>query len=322
MLPTHQHGGQLKLASERYNIPLDQWIDLSTGINPNSYPLPPVPSEIWQRLPEVNDGLEEAAAAFYGSSHLLPVAGSQEAIQRLPLLRQKSRVGIISPAYHSHQKAWEVAGHEVIEVSRNELESLLPTLDVLLLVNPTNPTAERYSKETLKRWHSQLINQSGWLIVDEAFMDLTPEESLIEAEPTEGLIVLRSIGKFFGLAGIRLGFVWAQHDILKRLVELQDDWSVSNPARWAGRLALDDAEWQAEQRQLIPIKMFQLKERLTIQYTVEPMDAGLFAYVELGKETAIKEHERLCNKGVLTRLFREQGALRFGLPSANSIQID
>ena len=204
MLPTHQHGGQLTLASELYSIPLEQWIDLSTGINPSCYPLPPVPSVIWQRLPEVNDGLENAATAFYGSNHLLPVAGSQEAIQRLPLLRKKSRVGIISPAYHSHQNAWEVAGHEVIEISRDGLEVALPTLDVLLLVNPTNPTAQRYSLETLRCWHTQLLAQGGWLVVDEAFIDLTPEGSLIKADPEEGLIVLRSIGKFFGLAGIDL----------------------------------------------------------------------------------------------------------------------
>jgi cobalamin biosynthetic protein CobC len=321
MLPTHQHGGQLKLASERYGIPLEQWIDLSTGINPTSYPLPPVPSEIWQRLPEVNDGLEDAAAAFYGSSHLLPVSGSQEAIQRLPLLRKKSRVGIISPAYHSHQKAWEVAGHEVIEVSRDELETLLPALDVLLLVNPTNPTAERYSQEALRRWHAQLIKRDGWLVVDEAFMDLTPKKSLIETEPVEGLIVLRSIGKFFGLAGIRLGFVWAKTDILEGLIALQDDWSVSNPARWAGRLALGDIAWQAEQRRLIPRQMQQLRATLEANYNVTPKDAGLFAYIELGKDMAVQEHERLCKKGVLTRLFREQGALRFGLMCTNNVHI-
>lgn len=313
MLPTHQHGGQLKLASQRYNIPLESWSDLSTGINPNSYPLPPVPTHIWQRLPEVNDGLEEAAAAFYGSHHLLPVAGSQEAIQRLPLLRNKSRVGIISPAYHSHQQAWEIAGHEVIETSRDQLEDLLPSLDVLLLVNPTNPTAERYSLEELKQWHQQLQKRDGWLVVDEAFMDLTPEESLIRTDAEAGLIVLRSIGKFFGLAGIRLGFVWAEPDILQGLVKLQDDWSVSNPARWAGRIALSDINWQQEQRQLIPSKMTELKASLEAKYSINVAEAGLFAYVVLGQKNAKQEHDRLCGKGVLTRLFYEFGALRFGL---------
>ena len=313
MLPTHQHGGQLKRASEQYNIPLEDWLDLSTGINPNSYPLPSVPTHIWQRLPEVNDGLETAAAAFYGSSRLLPVAGSQEAIQRLPLLRKKSRVGIISPAYHSHQQSWERAGHDVVEIPREQIEEVLPSLDVLLLVNPTNPTTERYSLDELKHWHQQLQQRDGWLVVDEAFMDLTPEGSLIKNQPQNGLIVLRSIGKFFGLAGIRLGFVWAESAILEGLIKLQDDWSVSNPARWAGQLALADIEWQNQQREWIPQAMEKLVMTLEATYQCEVAQAGLFAYLVLGRERARIEHESLCHNGVLTRLFEGAGALRFGL---------
>jgi len=313
MQPTHQHGGQLTLAAEHYNIPLEHWVDRSTGINPNSYPLPAVPMHIWQRLPEVNDGLEDAAAAFYKSPYLLPVAGSQEAIQRLPLLRKKSRVGIMSPAYHSHQQSWQAAGHEVITLNRQEIEAVLPTLDVLLLVNPTNPTAERYALDELTVWHKQLQQHGGWLVVDEAFIDLTPEKSLIKTEPEHGLIVLRSIGKFFGLAGIRLGFVWAEPTILKGLLTLQDDWSVSNPARWAGRLALNDTHWQNQQRRWIPAAMSELQQRLEDTYQCEVAEAGLFAYVKLNPANARDEHARLCKQGILTRLFYETGALRFGL---------
>ncbi|MGB1310747.1 MAG: threonine-phosphate decarboxylase CobD [Leucothrix sp.] len=317
MQPIHHHGGQLKLASARYNIPLENWIDLSTGINPNSYPLPPVPTDIWQRLPETNDGLEKAAAAFYGSTYLLPVAGSQEAIQKLPLLRKPSRVGIISPAYHSHQQAWQSAGHEVVEIPRQTLAEMLPSLDVLLLVNPTNPTAERYCVEELQHWHQRLQQRDGWLVVDEAFMDLTPEGSLVKEEPESGLIVLRSIGKFFGLAGIRLGFVWAEPGLLEKLVRLQDDWSVSNPARWAGRLALGDRDWQAEQRQLIPLQMAKLKNTLEATYQCHASEAGLFAYIKLGQDRASVEHEKLCQQGVLTRLFLHDNALRFGLGNSS-----
>ena len=313
MQPSHQHGGQLKKASEQYNIPLADWVDLSTGINPNSYPLPEVPASVWQRLPEVNDGLELAAATYYGSTHLLPIAGSQEAIQRLPLLRAKSRVGIISPAYHSHQDAWAKAGHEVVCIAADEIESSITDLDVLLLVNPTNPTAERYSIEQLQYWHAIISRNGGWLVVDEAFMDLTPEGSLIQSQSVEGLIVLRSIGKFFGLAGVRLGFVWAHPSILQALAARQDDWAVSNPARWAGRLALSDFEWQRKERLRIPKAMAGLKARLQAIYQCEVSEAGLFAYVAMGQEMAQEEHERLCTNGVLTRLFSEAGAIRFGL---------
>jgi len=313
MQPSHQHGGQLKKASEQYNIPLENWVDLSTGINPNSYPLPDVPASVWQRLPEVNDGLESAAATYYGSNQLLPVAGSQEAIQRLPLLREKSRVGIITPAYHSHKDAWIKAGHNVVSIAADAIESSITELDVLLLVNPTNPTAERYSIEQLQYWHAIISRKGGWLVVDEAFMDLTPEGSLIQSQAVEGLIVLRSIGKFFGLAGVRLGFVWAQPSLLKDLAALQDDWSVSNPARWAGRLALSDFEWQRKERMRIPKAMAGLKARLQAIYQCDVTEAGLFAYVAMGEEMAQEEHKRLCENGVLTRLFNETGALRFGL---------
>ncbi|RVU85358.1 threonine-phosphate decarboxylase [Leucothrix sargassi] len=313
MQPSHQHGGQLKKASEQYNIPLENWIDLSTGINPNSYPLPDVPASVWQRLPEVNDGLEAAAATYYGSASLLPVSGSQEAIQKLPLLRKQSRVGIISPAYHSHKDAWTKAGHQVTSIALEDIESQLTELDVLLLVNPTNPTTERYSIEQLQYWHAIISRKGGWMIVDEAFMDLTPEGSLIQAQAVEGLIVLRSIGKFFGLAGVRLGFVWAPTALLQALAALQDDWSVSNPARWAGRLALSDFEWQRKERLRIPKAMEGLKARLQAIYQCEVTEAGLFAYVMMGEEMAREEHERLCANGVLTRFFPETGALRFGL---------
>ena len=313
MQPSHQHGGQLKKASEQYNIPLEDWTDLSTGINPNSYPLPDVPASIWQRLPEVNDGLETAAATYYGSPHLLPVAGSQEAIRRLPLLRSKSKVGIITPAYHSHQQAWVDAGHDVISLDAEHIESTLTDIDVLLLVNPTNPTAERYSIEQLQYWHAIISRNGGWLVVDEAFMDLTPEGSLIQSQAIDGLIVLRSIGKFFGLAGVRLGFVWASTPILEGLIKHQDDWSVSNPARWAGRLALSDFEWQRKERLRIAKAMTGLKARLQAIYQCEVTEAGLFAYVAMGEEMALEEHQRLCQNGVLTRLFKESGALRFGL---------
>ena len=176
MKPVHKHGGQLRAASEKYGIALAEWLDLSTGISPFVYPLPAVPASCWQRLPETGDGLEQAAANYYGSEYLLPVSGSQEAIQRLPLLRVNtgavSRVGIISPAYHSHQQAWVNAGHTVSELAAADVADHLTDLDVLLLVNPNNPTTERFSREQLLSWHQQLAQRGGWLVVDEAYICL------------------------------------------------------------------------------------------------------------------------------------------------------
>lgn len=313
-MPAHNHGGQLRHASHTYGIPLAGWLDLSTGISPWAYPLPPVPPDCWQRLPEVDDGLEIAAARYYGSAALLPVSGSQQAIQALPRLRPASqRVGILSPAYHSHQQAWQAAGHEVQALDVTQLDQHLPTLDVLIVVNPTNPTAQHYPPETLRHWHHVLAQRGGWLIVDEAFMDATPASSLITAEPVAGLIVLRSIGKFFGLAGIRLGFVWAEPGLLRPLAQQQNDWAVSHPARWAGKLALADSAWQQQQRERLHTASQRLRTLLADQFATDVNHSPLFAYVPLAN--AAQVHQHLAQQGILTRLFPAPPTLRFGLPA-------
>jgi len=325
---THNHGGQLQVASMQYNIPLNDWLDLSTGINPNSYPLPAAPTECWQRLPETGDGLEKIAAAYYGSNSLLPVSGSQEAIQSLPsLFSDKQRVGIIKPAYHSHQQAWEDAGHEIITLNSNEVDVQISALEILIIVNPINPSAELFTPKTLSNWHQQLKQRGGLLIVDEAFIDATPEYSLIKEKPEKGLIVLRSIGKFFGLAGIRLGFVWAEDNILKQLAHLQNDWSVSHPARWAGKIALQDNPWQHTQTESLKHQSKRLEELLEALIFTKPLKTGgvyfnttnnhvqrtaLFAFFR--HPFALRLHQQLAQQGILTRYF-DCPALRLGLPA-------
>lgn len=317
MFSSHKHGGQLRAASQHYGIPLEAWLDLSTGISPWAYPLPAVPSACWQRLPETGDGLELAAAHYYGSVYLLPVSGSQEAIRRLPQLHPpQQRIGILSPAYHSHRQAWLAAGHEVVELTAAQLKTCLPTLDVLVVVNPTNPTAQHYPAATLLYWHQTLSVRGGWLVVDEAFMDATPESSLISQHPLPGLVVLRSIGKFFGLAGIRLGFVWAEAGVLQALAQLQDDWSVSHPARWAGRQALADTGWQQQQRERLRTASQRLQRLLTAYGSGQVTSSALFAYWRLEKAEVL--HQQLALQGILTRLFVQPPALRFGLPATET----
>jgi cobalamin biosynthetic protein CobC len=311
----HNHGGQLHAASQQYNIPLENWLDLSTGISPYPYPLPPVPVKCWQRLPEPNDGLEFAAENYYGSPFLLPVSGSQEAIQRLPYLFEKERqVGIIKPAYHSHQQAWQRAGHHVTELSSSEIEQKISELDVLILVNPTNPSTESFTPETVMNWHQKLIKHNGCLIIDEAFMDAMPEQSVICKTPKPGLIVLRSIGKFFGLAGVRLGFVWAETNILEKLASKQDDWSVSHPARWAGTVALGDTTWQQQQRNKLQRSSERLKLLLENRFQTCVLNTALFTYFQ--HDQAQSYHQKLAEDGVLVRLFEDPLALRFGLPAS------
>ena len=116
-----EHGGRLQQASRRYGIPVTDWLDLSTGISPFAWPVPSIPATVWHRLPEDDDGLVEVARDFYGAPHVLPVAGSQAAIQALPWLRTRSRVGVAEPAYAEHAHAWRRAGHEVLGCNAREL---------------------------------------------------------------------------------------------------------------------------------------------------------------------------------------------------------
>lgn len=212
-----EHGGRLHATARRYGIPEQEWLDLSTGINPEGYPVPALTPELWCRLPDGDDALRAAAVRYYGNESLLPVAGSQAAIQALPRLRPPARVGVLSPTYGEHTRAWRRAGHTVRELSMEEVGTSLSAFDVVVLANPNNPTGLHLARAMLLGWRARLAARGGWLVVDEAFMDATPEESLANGVTEPGLIVLRSLGKFFGLAGARVGFVFAVPELLHAL---------------------------------------------------------------------------------------------------------
>lgn len=311
-----EHGGRLKAAARRYGIAETDWLDLSTGIAPYGWALPEIPATAWTRLPERDDGLEEAARGYYGAASLLPVAGSQAAIQALPRLRAASRVGVVAPCYAEHAHAWQREGHEVVALRSDEVEQALDRLDVLLVVNPNNPTGERLARERLLAWHGRLVARGGWLLVDEAFMDCTPEHSLCGSTPAPGLVVLRSFGKFFGLAGIRLGFVLADPALLQRLEEQLGPWAVSGPARALARTLLADGAGQVRQR-LALLRDGARLERLLGECGLAPA-GGTALFQRLLREDAARLHDYLAARGILTRLFMQPASLRFGLPPDES----
>ncbi|WP_372740251.1 threonine-phosphate decarboxylase CobD [Neptunomonas sp.] len=333
------HGGRLHQAAEQFAIPMDHWIDLSTGINPHSYPLPAVPESVWQKLPDDGDNLLRIAAAYYGSAHLLALAGSQVAIEHLPTLRntisQISRVGILSPAYAEYACQWKRQGHQVEALTADEIEARLPHLDVVVVIRPNNPTAEFLPKSRLNRWLKVLRKHNGWLIVDEAFIDAMPANkaiSMITQDPLSNLIVLRSVGKFFGLAGIRLGFVWTQPALLEGLSAMLGTWSVSGIARWAGAISLQDYAWQSQMRQRLFAEGLRLTELITqclTELLTQPLQqpafvclsTPLFCTVDLSeshKGLAADIYQQLARQGILIRYFEQHEALRVGLP-ANEI---
>ena len=307
------HGGRLHAAAVDYGIPVSQWLDLSTGINPAPWPVPPIPAWSWTRLPETEDGLAQAAQHYYGATHALPVAGSQAAIQALPTLRaQPSRVGVLTPAYAEHAHAWQRCGHHVIALAAQEIDQAINILDVLVVVNPNNPTGQRFTPTILMRWHAQLAARGGWLVVDEAFMDVTPEASLAWATHRTGLVVLRSLGKFFGLAGARVGFVLAEPTLLRRLHRQLGPWAVAGPARAVALRALHDQTWQVAAR----VQLAQAAQRLTTLLSQHGLatsgGTALFQWIQTPRAAYL--HRHLAQHAVLTRLFDEPPSLRFGLP--------
>jgi cobalamin biosynthetic protein CobC len=316
-----EHGGKLRAAALRYGIPIDNWLDLSTGINPNGWQgaLPPLSS--WSRLPEDEDDLCAAACAYYGAVDLLPVAGSQAAIQALPKLRAPSRVAVLAPSYNEHAHAWRRAGHVVDLVAAEQLDAAIDNHDVVVVVNPNNPTGVVFEPETLLRWHERLAVRGGWLLVDEAFMDSTPISSLAVCANRDGLIVLRSLGKFFGLAGARVGFALATETMLQRLAEELGPWTVSGPARWLATQALLDKEWQAAMRVQLQRQSKRLNKLLGDfdlcpdgnNFLFQSGDASLFQ--SIATPQAKKIHQQLAQQGILTRLFTDQSRIRFGLPA-------
>ncbi|MBF0455567.1 MAG: threonine-phosphate decarboxylase [Magnetococcales bacterium] len=329
------HGGGIRQAAINSGLPPDSWLDVSTGINPHGWRVPAVPGSSWLRLPEEGDGLEASAKIYYKSDHLLPVAGSQAAIQALSRLTENFRVAVLSPTYAEHAHAWGMRDnhqarllfaptpkHRVDQLSLSKLEDTLELYNVVVVVNPNNPTGRVLSKEKLRRWHLRMmtsgraLGEPRWLIVDEAFMDSTPEGSVISDVGEPGLIVLRSLGKFFGLAGARVGFIFAWPELLQSIQELLGPWPIAGPSRWVARLALDDVGWQKSTRSQLLQQRDRLRALLS-QYGLDPTGGTtLFQWVERSRSQEMAD--LFQDRGVLIRHFKTLGGIRFGLPGEES----
>lgn len=304
-----EHGGNLHDAILRYGRPRAEWLDLSTGINPQAYPVPKLAADAWHRLPEPSTALLQAAQTYYGASQLLPVAGTQAAIQAWPRLRARSRVVIAAPSYAEHSYQWRQTGHDVREVAYDQLEAELDNCDVMSICNPNNPTGERIAPETLLKWAERLAARGGWLIVDEAFGDTTPAHSVAAYTAQKGLIVFRSVGKFFGLAGLRLGFVAAHADLLQQLADLLGPWTVSGPAQKIGTAALSDVGWQEAMRLQLHASGRRLQQLLSA-HGIQSNGTELFQYWPTSHSEKFAEH--MAQHGIWIRIFPH--GVRLGLP--------
>jgi cobalamin biosynthetic protein CobC len=308
-----EHGGNLRDAALRYGR--DDWLDLSTGINPAWYPAPAIADNAWHRLPEADPALAEAAQACYGAPLMLPVAGTQAAIQALPRLRAAhapARVVVSAPSYAEHAHHWAQHGHSLHQIPYEALDGAVAACDVMVVCNPNNPTGASIPPERLLRWSGELGARGGWLVVDEAFGDTAQNASVAAYTNRPGLVVLRSVGKFFGLAGLRLGFVAARPELLRGLADLLGPWAVSGPAQQVALAALRDQEWQRSTRAQLQAGGQRL-QALLAAHGIHSSGTALFQWWPEPQPEAF--HEHMARQGIWVRLFSNAArGIRLGLP--------
>jgi cobalamin biosynthetic protein CobC len=300
------HGGDLGEVMRRFPDAPRPWIDLSTGINPVPYPVPSLSDDAWARLPSRadEDALLAAAAQRYGPSDprtIVAAPGTQALIQILPRLVPRRRVAIVGPTYAEHRASWTRAGHDV------RLVSALEDSDVVVVVNPDNPTGRLFAPAELARIR-------GLLVVDEAFIDFMPREMSLARDPPARAVVLRSFGKTYGLAGLRLGFAIAQPDLAERIRAELGPWAVSGPALEIGRRALRDDAWLQAAAERLAADGARLDGMLRAA-GVEIVGGTLLFRLARHADAA-SFVQRLGRHGIHVRAFADRpDQLRFGLPA-------
>ncbi|OIQ70895.1 threonine-phosphate decarboxylase [mine drainage metagenome] len=305
------HGGNLDWAIGHYGGSAADWIDLSTGVNRVPYPVPAVSPEAWTALPtrSAMDGLLRAARTAYRTkAPIVALAGAQAAIQLVPRLSAPGRARVLSPTYNEHAASLRAAGWQVEEVTR--LADLEGT-DLAIVVNPNNPDGQTHTPDALL----SLVGRVGRLVVDESFGDITPALSLAPMAGREGLVVLRSFGKFYGLAGLRLGFALGAPGEIAAMEAMSGPWPISGAAIEVGTLALADAAWADATAQRLAAEAWDM-DALARGHGWQPIGGtDLFRLYDTTDATAAQAH--LARHQIWSRLFPYSPRwLRLGLPGA------
>lgn len=309
-----EHGGALDRAMARHGGCREDWLDLSTGINPVPYPLPGIEKEAWHRLPDRNaEGrLIAAARRVFGVPDGLEVVaapGTQALIQTLPRLLPGRTATVIAGehgTYGEHAHCCAAAGRPLRVAASPDAVAEGETLAII--VRPNNPDGHVWPREALTGLAGRL--RDGVVIVDEAFCDATPEASMVSA--ADNIVVLKSFGKFFGLAGLRLGFAICAPEIAGRIREWLGPWAVSGPALMIGAAALADEAWVEATRRRLESDSGKLAKLLEVNHFQVLGRNGLFVLARHEKASAIAE--ALAERHILVRAFSDRpGLLRFGL---------
>lgn len=311
------HGGSLGRARALFPHAPEPFVDLSTGINPHSYPLFDLPATTLLRLPEqarLRELIAVAAAAYGAPSpaNVMAAPGTQILLPQVASLVKPGRAMVLGPTYAEHARAAAIAGHAVEEVSDFDA---LERADLAVVVNPNNPDGRVVKREKLLALAEKLRARSGLLVVDEAFMDVGPREQSLAGDVGQGgIVVLRSFGKFFGLAGVRLGFALADEVAAARLEAQFGPWAVSGLALEYGIRALGDRDWQNKMRVTLESESTRL-DALFARFTLPAAGTSLFRYIEHPEAPSL--FSALGQRGILLRHYDERpDVLRAGLPGS------
>ncbi|QCL74281.1 MULTISPECIES: threonine-phosphate decarboxylase CobD [Agrobacterium] len=317
-----RHGGNLGKARLMFRQAPEPWIDLSTGINPHSYPHSPIPASAFTRLPEPGtaEELKQLAATHFGAPSAQHVTLSPGTQMLMPLLAQiainrgAQNGAVLSPAYAEHARTARMAGLTV-----NEVENIsdLSAYGYAVVVNPNNPDGRITDREALLTLAGAIRRKGGLLVVDEAFIETGGAESLADAAGSDALVILRSFGKFYGMAGVRLGFAIAHPDIAAELEARLGPWAVSGPALHIATEALADREWQSSMRLRLAEEARRLNALLEKAGLKIAGGTSLFTLVRDERSKVLFEH--LGRRGILVRIFDERPYdMRFGLPGSEA----
>ena len=294
------HGGGIDSAAARWGGARADWLDLSTGINPLPYPPPDLPPDAWTALPDAaaQSALDRAARAFWqvpAGAALVATNGASAAIALLPQLLPPARVRIAAPTYNEHGRAFRAAGWTLTD----------GPAQAMVAVHPNNPDG--------RLWQAEEIAAPTLTIIDESFGEVAPATSLIALAARPNTVVLKSFGKFWGLAGLRMGFAMGDPALIGQLATRLGPWPVSGPALAIATAALKDTAWTEATRRRLAADASRLDELVTARGAALVGGTDLFRLYDTGDAQAWQEG--LARHRILGRVFPYSARwLRLGLP--------
>jgi cobalamin biosynthetic protein CobC len=302
------HGGGLDDAVALYGGARADWLDLSTGINPRAYPVPEIPPEAYTALPDrvAAERLGAAARAFWmvpEGAAVLAAPGASALIANIPRLAAPGRVRIVERTYNEHEAAFRAAGWEVV---RTDAEGA-PRAEARVVVHPNNPTGHMFSGDNEPEGRPLLV-------IDESFCDVILYNSRVANWATRpGVVILKSLGKFWGLPGLRLGFAIGDPALIARLKEMLGPWPVSGAAQHVGARALEDMDWANMARQVMNLDAARMDAMVQGKGAELIGGTGLYRLYEV--DDAARWQEKLAQGKVWSRIFPYAPTwLRLGLP--------